>query len=94
LPFFILTADANRDRHVNALDFNILANNYGRTVGAALGTADFNYDHIVGTTDFDLLATRYNTYLAPPSGPSPAVASAPASLFANTPIGEKDSVLS
>src|SRR6202044_3880847 len=29
LDFFILTADGNHDRTVNALDFNALATNYG-----------------------------------------------------------------
>jgi hypothetical protein len=64
--FFSLTADANRDGIVNALDFNALASHYGKT-GQTLATGDFNFDGRVNSSDFALLAARYGENLHPPS---------------------------
>jgi len=79
LDFFVLTADANHDRHVNVQDFNALANNYNQSPRDA-SQGDFNYDGTVNVQDFNLLAGLYNTYLAPASGANDgnsAVAGAP-----------------
>jgi Dockerin type I domain len=52
--------DANGDYTVNALDFNILATNFGRS-GATWSQGDFNNDGIVNTADFSLLAANFGT---------------------------------
>jgi hypothetical protein len=56
LPF----GDANGDYTVNALDFNILATNFGRS-GATWFQGDFNNDGNVNTADFSLLAANFGT---------------------------------
>jgi hypothetical protein len=70
--FFVLAADANRDRSVNFDDLVILAQNYGGT-GKTFSTGDFNDDGSVGFDDLVMLAQRYGTTL-----PSTATATAPA----------------
>ena len=55
--FFSLTADANHDGVVNALDFNALASHFGQTTNFPQG--DFNYDGQVTTADFTLLADHF-----------------------------------
>jgi hypothetical protein len=69
--------DANLDGKVNALDFNILASNFGNPNFPNWSQADFNYDSSVDTADFNLLAMNYNLALAaPPLGglvPEPSV---------------------
>jgi hypothetical protein len=84
--FFVLRGDANRDRRVNALDFDALATSFGKT-GAQFSDGDFNHDGQVTTADFTLLATRFNTTL--PQFPPGAV---PAALFSQAPIQPRDSV--
>ena len=49
--FFVLAADANHDRNVNALDFNALASNFGLPSRTFI-QGDFNYDGSVNTLDF------------------------------------------
>ena len=58
LNFFSLAADANHDGVVNALDFNVLATNFG-TAGQSFSGGDFNYDGQVNTLDFTMLASRF-----------------------------------
>ena len=62
--FFVLAADANRDRVVNLRDFNILASNFGKT-GRLFSQGDFNYDGQVTLQDFNLLASRFGQSVAP-----------------------------
>jgi hypothetical protein len=59
--------DANLDGHVNALDFNAVASNFGSTPGKEGYQADFNYDGFTNTLDFDALASNFNLTLAAPS---------------------------
>jgi hypothetical protein len=54
--------DANLDGKVNALDFNALATNFGKT-SQFWSNGDFNYDGTVNTQDFTALAGNFN---APP----------------------------
>lgn len=85
LSFFALNGDANRDRVVNALDFNALAISFGQSGKFSQG--NFNYDAIVNTLDFNLLAGNFNKGLA---APSPALAQSAAEvageLFSSSPI--------
>jgi hypothetical protein len=103
LAFWNYPGDANHDRTVNALDFNVVASNFGKSnVGFANG--DFNYDGTVNTSDFTLLADEFNRFFTGPDAPSrmlaPAAALAaptgaaapaplPASLFSEDPLTEK-----
>src|SRR5262249_27157520 len=52
LPFYILVGDANRDRAVNALDFNLLASHFGASGSTTLADGDFNFDGAVDSLDF------------------------------------------
>jgi hypothetical protein len=62
--FFVLSADANRDRSVDLTDFTVLAANFNGT-GKIYSQGDFNYDTTVDLTDFTMLAARFNFTLAP-----------------------------
>jgi hypothetical protein len=63
--FFALTADANRDRTVDTVDFNILAGSFGQS-GRSFSQGNFNYDSggAVDTVDFNLLAANFGKTLA------------------------------
>jgi len=63
--FFSLAGDANRDRVVNALDFDILASHYG-SAGAKFTDGDFNYDGSITTADFAALAGQFGKSLPAP----------------------------
>jgi hypothetical protein len=70
--FFVLAADANRDRKIDFGDLVTLAQNYG-TAGKTFSQGNFNYDP-AGNIDFQdlvLLAQRYGTTLAPPPAAAP-----------------------
>jgi hypothetical protein len=69
--FFFLNGDANRDRRVDLLDFNILASNFGREP-RTFTQADFDYDGKVRLEDFNILAARFGTVLAPPAASAAA----------------------
>jgi hypothetical protein len=56
LAFFFLQGDANRDRSVDLLDFNILAANFGQS-GRDFTQGDFNYTGNVDLVDFNILAS-------------------------------------
>jgi hypothetical protein len=75
LPFFVLLADANQDRHVNTIDFTMLAMNFNQT-SKTFTQGDFSYDSKVNALDFNALATKFGSYLAPPIAPADAVFSA------------------
>src|SRR5205823_9791612 len=62
--FFVLSADANHDRSVNTIDFNILAANFSQS-NKTFSQGDFNYDGIVNTVDFNLLASNFSKSIAP-----------------------------
>jgi uncharacterized delta-60 repeat protein len=62
--FFVLAADANRDRRVNLQDFNILAANFGQT-NRDFTQGDFNYDGRVNLQDFNILAGRFGQTVTP-----------------------------
>jgi hypothetical protein len=96
--FFVLSADANRDGKVNALDFNILASNFGHS-GATFSQGNFNYDATVNTSDFMILAQQFNkslTIQAPSldqAAATPLALAAPAvnaRLFATNSISSPD----
>jgi len=93
ISFFFLDGDANRDRKVNALDFNTLASNFGGS-GKNFVNGDFNYDGMVNMLDFTALAIRFNNILPPPA-PGLALSAAAATpghpqLFGNVEIKEED----
>jgi hypothetical protein len=57
---YTFNGDANLDGTVNALDFNALANGYGKTPGSEVWSqGDFNYDGAVNSSDFAALAANY-----------------------------------
>jgi hypothetical protein len=67
LPFFILAADANRDRVVNALDFNILSSHFGASGSTTLADGDFNFDGFVNSLDFNALASGFGNSVPMPA---------------------------
>jgi hypothetical protein len=55
--------DANLDGKVNALDFNAVATNFGKTPGSDVwAQGDFNYDGNVNTLDFTALAGSFGAH--------------------------------
>jgi autotransporter-associated beta strand protein len=54
------SGDANIDGTVNALDFNILATNFGAGPAAYWFQGDFDHNGLVNTLDFNALATNFN----------------------------------
>jgi ELWxxDGT repeat protein len=66
LDFFVFAGDANHDRRINALDFNILASHFGENP-SEFSRGDFNYDRKINTADFNLLAQRFSQTLAAPA---------------------------
>jgi subtilisin family serine protease len=64
--FFFLQGDANRDRRVDLLDFDILAANFGAS-GTNFSQANFNYDGQTDLTDFNIFTARFGGQLAGPS---------------------------
>jgi fibronectin-binding autotransporter adhesin len=63
---YTYAGDANLDGRVNALDFNILASNYG--TGLVWAKGDFDYNNSVDTNDFNLLARNFNVTPLPAGG--------------------------
>ncbi len=82
LDFAVLSADANHDGKVNALDFNALATHFGQS--ATFSQGDFDYSGTVGTSDFMLLGQQFNKVL-PAS--APVAAAVVGSLFSSEPVG-------
>ena len=77
--FFVLAADGNGDRHVNLLDFNILAGNFNTTGKTfAQGNYDFDQAGNVNLNDFNVMAGRFNTSMPePPDGPDEITVTVP-----------------
>ena len=75
IDFFVLNADATRDRLVDTQDFNILAANFGET-RKIFSEGDFNNDSTVASDDFNILVSQFGTRLtmpmSPPNSLSPA----------------------
>jgi murein DD-endopeptidase MepM/ murein hydrolase activator NlpD len=67
VDFFVLAADANRDRKVDTQDFNILAANFGGS-NKVFSQGNFNYDALgtVDSADFNLFIAQYGKQLAAP----------------------------
>jgi hypothetical protein len=63
---YTLIGDSNLDGRVNALDFNILASNYGNPLATQWVQGDSNYDQFVDSSDFSALAVNFNSALAGP----------------------------
>ena len=82
-----LPGDATGDGKTNALDFNVLATNFGK-YGRGFATGDFNIDGLVNTSDFTLLASKFNQSLAAPL-PGGGVPD----LFSTTRIDERAPIL-
>jgi hypothetical protein len=89
--FFAFAGDATRDRVVNALDFNIVAANFGQT-GKTFSQGNFNRDGVIDSNDFAALASAFGAQLPAPAvplnstGPLARSATTAASLFANQQI--------
>src|SRR5581483_4725020 len=56
---YTYSGDANLDGKVNALDFNALATNFGKS-SEFWSDGDFNFDGAVNTADFTALAGNFN----------------------------------
>jgi hypothetical protein len=67
--FFVLTADANHHRSVNALEFTLLAMNFNKP-GQGVADGDFNYVGKLNALELNLLATALGTSLPAPAGRS------------------------
>jgi dockerin type I repeat protein len=61
--FSVYNGDVNGDRHVNALDFNTLASNFGKTA-QVYSQGDLDLNGTVNTADFTKLASRFGTSFA------------------------------
>ena len=80
LDFFVLAADANRDRRVDLGDFLALRQNFGRRDDPPHSAADFDYDGKVDLGDFLVLRRQFGRSMpAPPPG-----------LFGDAPVGDGD----
>ncbi|HWP40395.1 MAG TPA: M36 family metallopeptidase, partial [Tepidisphaeraceae bacterium] len=62
--FFVLAADANRDRTVNIADLYPLASNWLQS-GRNFAQGDYNYDGTVDRADLDILSLNWQTTLPP-----------------------------
>jgi hypothetical protein len=70
LDFFVLGADANRDRKVDTSDFNLFAANFGGS-SKVFSQGNFNYDAVgaVDSTDFGVFISQYGQSLPASSSP-------------------------
>ena len=59
---------------VNALDFNAIATNFGKT-GATYSQGDLNFDGKVSAADFAVFAQKFSNVLPAPPVSAPAQAS-------------------
>jgi hypothetical protein len=97
--FFVLSADANHDRHVDFADLVVLAQNYGGS-GKTFDNGDFNYDANVDFADLVILAQHYGQTLPAASSvaalpaaaaiaiPRPSTAVSVKSLFSIVPVAK------
>ena len=81
--FFAMAGDATHDRRVNALDFNAIASNYGRS-GATFSQGDFDYNGRVDSADFATLAARFDTSLPTGAATTSSVVAATTSTSSPT----------
>jgi hypothetical protein len=65
LEALALPGDSNLDGSVNALDFNILASNFGQSTSVNWLNGDLNGDGVVNTMDFTLLANGFGASMSP-----------------------------
>lgn len=70
--FFVLAADANRDRVVNVADLGVLATNWQQEP-RTFSQGDFSYDGKVDVEDLGILATNWQKSLPPPVTTTSAV---------------------
>src|SRR5262245_24030198 len=68
VDFFVLAADANRDRAVDITDFSILASRFN--LPGVFSQGDFDYSGVTDISDFSILASKFNTSL-PPAADTP-----------------------
>jgi hypothetical protein len=76
---YTYAGDANLDRTVDTIDFNLLAANFSGS-GKIWGQADFNYDGSVDTIDFNLLASNFSLSLPSATTSLAAVVPEPAAV--------------
>lgn len=90
--FFVLSGDANHDRKINMLDFNVLAANFGGS-GKIFSKGDFDYSGTVNSIDFGILQSKWGTSLAPPATGAVVNAAPVAALFRTGSGTERDDPL-
>jgi autotransporter-associated beta strand protein len=66
---YVYYGDANLDKTVDTIDFNLLAFNFSQT-GKFWVDGDFDYNGTVDTIDFNLLASNFSLVLAGQNGAS------------------------
>ena len=66
---YTIAGDTNFDGTVNALDFNAVAANFGKSK-KDWSTGDLNNDAFVNTSDYTMLAQNFGQSLAAPSTPA------------------------
>jgi hypothetical protein len=66
------TGDCNDDNVITALDFTVVKNNFGKTIGdpGYDARADFDGDNTITSVDFILQRGNFGTTGAPPLSPS------------------------
>jgi hypothetical protein len=85
---FTLNGDANLDKTVDTVDFNLLAANFSLT-GRRWSQGDFNFDQTVDTIDFNLLASKFGQSVPAPlarTASSTPPAARPDALFSTNPV--------
>jgi hypothetical protein len=60
--FFVLAGDANRDRAVSTLDFNLLAASFGGS-SKTFSQGDFDYSGTIDSVDFGVLVSQFGRRL-------------------------------
>lgn len=91
--FFVLAADANRDRKVDVNDLYILSQHWLGT-GKTFSQGDFNYDGMVDQKDLGIMAQRWQAYLAePPPAAPPVTTSAARRAPVRTPTRVTETIL-
>jgi len=79
LVTYTLYGDANLDKTVDTVDFNLLASNFGLT-GKQWTDGDANYDGTVDTVDFNLLAANFAQVLPADAASLGALVPEPSSI--------------
>jgi hypothetical protein len=92
LSFFVLSADGDGSRQVGIEDFNLLAQNFGKSAQAfGQGNYDYSSDGKITINDFNLLAANFGKHLDAPTTPS---AAAPRAFLQTAPAGPKSPAFS